>query len=140
MCIHFSLVSASPLNFDLCILNVLTVTFDISAVHVTGQKRLLLYKKESPCSGPVYALSGGKTQLVSGQGWGPEEGQKLCKYLQCGNYISHFNRIEPTDDWWEKTYNCSGKMDMWECERQDQAVKIKQQLNIKCDGRNHFGL
>ncbi|XP_058641429.1 scavenger receptor cysteine-rich type 1 protein M160 [Onychostoma macrolepis] len=102
----------------------------------TDWERLLLYKMEGKCSGPVYGLSKeGKTpQLVRGQGWGREEGQKLCEYLQCGNYTSHSTLDIPieTTEWWNKTYNCSGKKSMWECESQDQPIQL-QQLNIQCD-------
>lgn len=111
----------------------LTETFDISAVDVTGWKRLLLYKKKDPCSGPVYALSGEKMLPVSAQGWGQEEGQEMCKYLQCGNYTTHSNKAEEMKECWSKTYNCSGKTNIWECERDNQPSQG--QLNIKCDGR-----
>lgn len=116
----------------------LTETFDISAVHVTEQKRLLLYEPKGTCSGPVYALSGEKTQLVSGQGWGQEEGQKMCEYLQCGKYMSHSIITKDTKEWWRETYNCSGKTDIWDCERHDQASKLSEQLNIICDCRYHL--
>ncbi|XP_077078848.1 scavenger receptor cysteine-rich type 1 protein M130 [Siphateles boraxobius] len=103
-------------------------------LQCTEQQRLLLYERKGSCSGPVYALSGEKTQLVSGQGWDREEGQKMCEYLQCGNYrnVSHPNKSKNTKEWWSKTYNCSGKMDIWECERDDQAPQHAQ-LNIECD-------
>ncbi|KAK7145628.1 hypothetical protein R3I93_013384 [Phoxinus phoxinus] len=111
----------------------------VGYLKCTEWKRLLLYKKEGPCSGPVYALSGGKTQLVSGQGWGREEGQKMCEYLQCGNYSSHSTiSVKGKNEWWSKTYNCSGKTDMWECERLDQALQPdhpREQLHITCDAK-----
>ncbi|XP_056115506.1 antigen WC1.1 [Rhinichthys klamathensis goyatoka] len=105
----------------------------VGYLQCTEQKRLLLYEQKHSCSGPVYALSGGKTQFVSGQGWGKEEGQKMCEYLQCGDYISHSTIPKDTNEWWNRTYNCSGKTDIWECERHDQASQL-QQLNIKCNG------
>lgn len=120
----------------------LTETFDISAIDVTGWKRLLLYKKEDsadPCRGPVYALSGGKMQPVSAQGWGQEEGQEMCKYLECGNYTTHSNKSEVMEEWWNKTYSCSGKTNIWECERDNLASEFpKGQLNITCEGRYHL--
>ncbi|XP_067270420.1 scavenger receptor cysteine-rich type 1 protein M160 [Pseudorasbora parva] len=105
----------------------------------TGWQRFYMYKKDASCSGPVYSLLNvngtEKSQLVSGQGWGKEEGQKLCEYLQCGNYTSHENIYLPEEtEWWNKTYNCSGKKNIWECERQDQAVTLNAHLNISCDG------
>ncbi|CAM4718502.1 unnamed protein product [Leuciscus chuanchicus] len=102
-------------------------------IKCTGWKRLLLYKKKDPCSGPVYALSGGKTQPVSAQGWGKEEGQEMCKYLQCGSYITHSNKTKGTVELWNKTYTCSGKTNIWECERDNQPSQG--QLNIKCDAK-----
>lgn len=112
--------------------------FDISAFHVIDWERLLLYKKEGKCTGPVCGLSkeGRTPQLVREQGWGQEEGQMLCEYLQCGNYISHSALDMPieTTEWWNKIYNCSGKKSMWECESQDQPIQL-QQLNIQCDRR-----
>ncbi|KAK2898280.1 hypothetical protein Q8A67_009698 [Cirrhinus molitorella] len=98
----------------------------------TEWERLLLYNKEGECSGPVYGLRGGKTQLVSEEGWGREEGQKLCEYLQCGNYISHSAISKNTEEWWKKTYNCSGKTHIWDCESNDQPTS-QQQLSITCD-------
>jgi len=124
-------VSAHTLTFDFSILNMLTETFDISAI--TEKKRLLLYEKRRACSGPVYAHSGEKTLLVSGQGWGKEEGQKMCQYLQCGDYISHSTTTKDTQEWWSRSYNCSGKTDIWECERHVQAPQLHEQLNITCD-------
>ncbi len=113
--------------------------FDISALRVTDWKRLLLYNQEGECSGPVYGLQDGKTQQVSGLGWGREEGQKLCKYLQCGNYTSHSTILKNTTEWWNKNYNCSGENNtIWECETNNQY--IQQQLNIQCDGRNYLFL
>ncbi|XP_048065757.1 scavenger receptor cysteine-rich type 1 protein M160 isoform X2 [Megalobrama amblycephala] len=108
---------------------------NVGYLKCSGRKRLLLYEPEGPCSGPVYALSGEKTQLISAQGWGPEEGQKLCEYLQCGNYTNHTTiPRENKEDWRTESYNCSGKADLWECERKDQDIQLKEQLNIKCDG------
>ncbi|XP_067249618.1 scavenger receptor cysteine-rich type 1 protein M160 isoform X2 [Chanodichthys erythropterus] len=112
----------------------------VGYLKCTEWKRLFLYKKEGPCRGPVYALSEGKTQHVNGQGWGQEEGQQLCKYLQCGNYTDHTTRFLRTVEWWNKTYNCSGKTDMWECERNNQAVQPTQQLNITCNGNPNITL
>ncbi|XP_016411735.1 scavenger receptor cysteine-rich type 1 protein M160-like [Sinocyclocheilus rhinocerous] len=99
-------------------------------------ERLLLYNKEGECSGPVYGLRDGNTQQVSGLGWGREEGQKLCEYLQCGNYISHSTIIKNTNEWWKKTYNCSGKNNIWECESNDQPIQNQQQLNIQCERKS----
>ncbi|XP_026102379.1 scavenger receptor cysteine-rich type 1 protein M130-like [Carassius auratus] len=100
-------------------------------------KRLLLYNKEGECSGPVYGLrDNGKTPTpVSISGWGNEEGQKLCEYLQCGKHIPHISNYTNTNtkEWWNNTYNCSGKENIWECESNDQPVQNQQQLNIKCD-------
>ncbi|XP_073766175.1 scavenger receptor cysteine-rich type 1 protein M130 isoform X3 [Danio rerio] len=102
----------------------------------TGHKRLLLFNKEHACKGPVYMYTQKETLLVSSQGWGKEEGQMLCQYLQCGSYKTH-SSISKDDthasNWWNKTYNCSGKMNMWECERNDQPVQLQQQLHIECD-------
>lgn len=119
------------------LLHMLMKTFDI----VTGHKRLLLFNKEHACKGPVYMYAQKETLFVSSQGWGKEEGQMLCQYLQCGNYKSHSNISKDNthaSNWWSKTYNCSGKMNMWECERNDQPVQLQQQLHIECDGRNHL--
>ncbi|XP_059379216.1 scavenger receptor cysteine-rich type 1 protein M160-like [Carassius carassius] len=101
----------------------------------TDWERLLLYKKEGECSGPVYGFKKENTHLVREEGWGREEGQKLCEYLQCGNYTSHSTR-EPQDqmvDWWIKTYTCSGKENMLECKSRDEPVQRQQQLSIQCD-------
>ncbi|XP_016295596.1 scavenger receptor cysteine-rich type 1 protein M160 [Sinocyclocheilus anshuiensis] len=105
----------------------------VGYLKCTDWERLLLYNKEGECSGPVYGLRDGNTQQVSGLGWGREEGQKLCEYLQCGNYISHSTIIKNTKEWWKKTYNCSGKNNIWECESNDQPIQNQQQLNIQCD-------
>uniref|UniRef100_A0A8C2KG13 Si:dkey-8e10.2 n=1 Tax=Cyprinus carpio TaxID=7962 RepID=A0A8C2KG13_CYPCA len=101
----------------------------------TDWERLLLYKKEGECSGPVYGFRNGKTQLVREQKWGLKEGQKLCEYLQCGNYTSHSTRDihDNTTEWWNKTYNCSGTENMLECESRDQPVQGQRQLSIQCD-------
>lgn len=111
------------------------LTLAISAIHVTDWERLLLYKKEGECSGPVYGFRNGKTQLVREQKWGLKEGQKLCEYLQCGNYTSHSTRDihDNTTEWWNKTYNCSGTENMLECESRDQPVQGHRQLSIQCD-------
>ncbi|XP_042586337.1 antigen WC1.1-like [Cyprinus carpio] len=106
----------------------------VGYLKCTEWERLLLYNKKSACSGPVYGLRDGKTQLVGSSGWGREEGQILCKYLQCGNYISHSNITKNTDEWWKKTYDCSGKKNIWECETNDQSNQT-QQLNIQCDSK-----
>ncbi|XP_051760405.1 scavenger receptor cysteine-rich type 1 protein M160 isoform X2 [Ctenopharyngodon idella] len=108
-------------------------TCTVGYLKCTGWERLLLYKNKSPCSGPVYALSGGKIQSVNVQGWSPEAGQQLCNYLQCGNYKSNFTISTDTEEWWNKTYNCLWKTDMWECKRKDPAVQPTQ-INITCDG------
>uniref|UniRef100_A0A9J7WY93 Si:dkey-8e10.2 n=1 Tax=Cyprinus carpio carpio TaxID=630221 RepID=A0A9J7WY93_CYPCA len=104
-------------------------------VICTDWERLLLYKKEGECSGPVYGFRNGKTQLVREQEWGLKEGQKLCEYLQCGNYTSHSTRDihDNTTEWWNKTYNCSGTENMLECESRDQPVQGQRQLSIQCD-------
>ncbi|XP_050972473.1 antigen WC1.1 [Labeo rohita] len=100
-------------------------------------ERLLLYKQEAgECSGLVYGLNrGGTPQLVRWQGWGQEEGQKLCENLQCGNYKSHSRQqIQvTTTEWWNKTYNCSGKNVIWDCESHSQPGQLQEQLNIQCD-------
>ncbi|XP_052420252.1 scavenger receptor cysteine-rich type 1 protein M160 [Carassius gibelio] len=97
-------------------------------------KRLLLYNKEGECSGPVYGLRDRKTPTpVSISGWGNEEGQKLCEYLQCGNFTSSIPKDTDTNEWWNKTYKCSGKKNIWECESNDQPVQNQQQLNIQCN-------
>ncbi|XP_056629485.1 scavenger receptor cysteine-rich type 1 protein M130 [Triplophysa dalaica] len=108
----------------------------------SGWTRLFLYKKGDACSGPVHALSsrGEKTisvKLVSSQGWTKKEGQVLCEYLQCGNYKSHTMKDSIEDsEWWNKTYNCSGTTNIWKCERDDQKIIERKQLNIKCDGKH----
>ncbi|XP_026126537.1 scavenger receptor cysteine-rich type 1 protein M160-like [Carassius auratus] len=108
----------------------------LANVICTAWKRLLLYNKEGECSGPVYGLRDRKTPTpVSISGWGNEEGQKLCEYLQCGKHIPHISNYTNTNtkEWWNNTYNCSGKENIWECESNDQPVQNQQQLNIKCD-------
>ncbi|XP_043102263.1 scavenger receptor cysteine-rich type 1 protein M130 isoform X2 [Puntigrus tetrazona] len=99
----------------------------------TDWERLLLYEKEGECSGPVYCLQGGKTQQVSGTGWSQEEGQKLCEYLQCGNYISHSPILNNKTEWQIKPYNFSGNNKIWQCKSHDQSIEKQLQLNIKCD-------
>lgn len=119
------------------------MTCDVSAPRVSGWTRLFLYKKKEACSGTVHALSstGEKTtsaKLVSSQGWTEKEGQVLCEYLQCGNYKTHSMKDSIGDsEWWNKTYNCSGKTNIWKCERDDQKIIERKQLNIKCDGKNY---
>ncbi|XP_059358913.1 scavenger receptor cysteine-rich type 1 protein M130-like [Carassius carassius] len=106
----------------------------VGYLKCTEWKRLLLYNKEGECSGPVYALRDRKTPTpVSTSGWGREEGQKLCEYLQCGNFISSIPKDTNTNEWWNKTYKCSGKKNIWECESNDQPAQNQQQLNIQCD-------
>ncbi|XP_042585217.1 antigen WC1.1-like [Cyprinus carpio] len=107
----------------------------VGYLKCTEWERLLLYNKKSACSGPVYGLRNGKTQQVSSSGWGREEGQILCEYLKCGNYISHSNITKNTDEWWKKAYNCSGKKNIWGCESNDQPNQNQQQLNIQCDSK-----
>lgn len=118
------------------------MTRDVSAPRVSGWSRLFLYKNRSTCTGPVHASrsTGEKTiitKLVSNQGWTKDEGQVLCEYLQCGNYKNHSGDFEKTTEWWNKTYNCTGKKNIYECERDDQIVTEQKQLNIKCDGRSY---
>ncbi|XP_039521396.1 scavenger receptor cysteine-rich type 1 protein M130 isoform X3 [Pimephales promelas] len=115
-------------------------TCSVGYLQCTEKKRLLLYEKRRACSGPVYAHSGEKTLLVSGQGWGKEEGQKMCQYLQCGDYISHSTTTKDTQEWWSRSYNCSGKTDIWECERHVQAPQLHEQLNITCHKGNHSAI
>ncbi|XP_026102667.1 scavenger receptor cysteine-rich type 1 protein M160 [Carassius auratus] len=101
----------------------------------TDWERLLLYKKEGECSGPVYGFKKEETHLVREQGWGTKEKQKLCEYLQCGNHRTHFphKEYEKYGDWWNKTYNCSGKENLLECESRDEPVQGQHLLNIQCD-------
>ncbi|TRY72798.1 hypothetical protein DNTS_009501, partial [Danionella cerebrum] len=109
-----------------------------SYLTCTGRTRLLLYKPEGQCKGPVYMYAQKQTLLVSGQGWGTEEGQKMCTYLQCGDYIKHSVSEISKDGLsklWNSTYNCSGKDTMWECERHGPLVQLQHQVNIECDGQ-----
>ncbi|KAA0714331.1 Antigen WC1.1 [Triplophysa tibetana] len=109
----------------------------------SGWTRLFLYQKPEACSGLVNALSstGEATidvKLVSSQGWTRKEGQVLCEYLQCGNYETHSEDPKETTEWWNKTYNCSGKTNIRDCERDDQKIIEQKQLNIKCDDKNYM--
>ncbi|XP_051509418.1 scavenger receptor cysteine-rich type 1 protein M160 isoform X2 [Myxocyprinus asiaticus] len=119
-----------------------TTKCNIGYLKCSEWRRLILYKKEGTCSGPVYAVSSDKSlpQLISDQGWGKEEGQVMCQYLQCGDYISHSSDPRTTKEWWSKTYSCSGKKDIWECESDNVLVQPQLQLNIKCDGKSNLTL
>ncbi|XP_051949705.1 antigen WC1.1 [Xyrauchen texanus] len=126
-----------------CNLSDISVTTEcnIGYLKCSEWKRLILYKKEGTCSGPVYGVSSGNTppQLISDQVWGKEEGQIMCKYLQCGDYISHSSKPSTTNEWWNKTYNCRGKKNIWDCESDNVHVQTHQ-LNIKCDGKSNLAL
>ncbi|XP_073723496.1 scavenger receptor cysteine-rich type 1 protein M160 [Misgurnus anguillicaudatus] len=114
-------------------------TKDCSAGYLKCSEwtRLLLYKNDGPCSGPVYAVSEHPTpHHVNIQNWTEDDGQLMCEYLQCGNYISHNQTtVFPTSEWWNKTYNCTGnKKNIWDCESDSQSFHPKQ-LNITCDAK-----
>ncbi|XP_072536916.1 scavenger receptor cysteine-rich type 1 protein M130 [Salminus brasiliensis] len=103
-------------------------------------RRLLITSLEA-CSGGVYAESEKGLNPVSPEGWGAQEGEKLCQYLQCGKYRNH-TEVNPQqiDSLWNNTYKCSGTpQTIWDCEVEGKPTQLKY-LSIKCDGNPNISL
>lgn len=92
------------------------------------------------CSGDVFLYSEGQRSPVSADGWEDDEGRRLCRDLQCGNFVSVTER-NSTDKLWNSSIRCQGVNNtesIWDCE--DKKVPTgreqKKKLAIECEGKS----
>ncbi|KAB5567211.1 hypothetical protein PHYPO_G00230190 [Pangasianodon hypophthalmus] len=98
----------------------------------TGWRRLLLTNIQNACTGEVYLQKERDFYAVSSDGWSKQEGNELCKYLECGNVSETTNKEQVNVSFWSKSYSCTGNpKSIWDCEKEKAPVK-NHHLHISC--------
>ena len=95
------------------------------------------------CTGAVYVKSKEEKNIVpvGAEGFSKEEGEKLCKDLNCGGLkLVELVPKNTSETLWNKSFNCTGVGEegkIWDCEK-PQASTQKQQAVIECKGTFDF--
>ncbi|KAL7884672.1 hypothetical protein AOLI_G00074420 [Acnodon oligacanthus] len=144
--INFSKYKASKaegLSGITCINNLSTCDFSKTKIeecltghlNCSGWTRLFLTHPHNACAGKVYAQDHNGLLKVSGESWGPDKGDELCKYLKCGK----FSNYSEEDEKHNRIYNCRAQNNILDCEVNNKPAQFKH-LSIKCDGNPEVNL
>lgn len=126
--------------FQLAIFKCSSYQFPIS-IFVTEWKKIEL-KFNRSCSGAVFLYSQGQRAPVSADGWTHGEGHRLCRDLQCDNFVSVTKRNSSVAVWNSgiRCQGVNGTGSVWDCESKTVPTvrEQKEQLVLECEGKTSY--
>lgn len=133
--VHWPIFAAQVRHlFKTAIVSVLSCQLPIS-ISLTEWKKMEV-KFNRSCSGAVFLYSQGQRTPVSADGWMVDNGDRLCRNLQCDNFVSLTKRSSSASVL-NSGISCpsvNGTRSIWECEIKKVSA-VTQQLVVECEGK-----